>query len=437
MTILLQPANSPDQGVRATSSLSLIVVLTGAVLLAVPLVNVFGPIAWLPPPMVLGLTLLFVLSIQGMLTFDTLSRGLLILCCICFLPWIYSAEFISTKTILHALAILVSVLVYYVALRSGLIRLIESQGSNRVLQILYVSLALTSGFILVEFIGANTGAWDVGALVQYIDVKDYAALVFGVIYRPRGFASEPGVMALLYDFALFAVLPFALSTWRRRLGYLMIIVPAYLLLFSTASLMGAGLGVLFLTAWNFLHRFISTSRRLVYVAVLAFLLVAGAGSQVREVSDALILTRVGALVTGSGDDYSAQDRRGRIEQAIKVVDAYPLGIGFGIAAGLDQVGGTYRGFEISSGQISLFATFLLSGGILGATLALGIMAWALVRTISIPGYGPTLAAGGIAVTAHHFVVTEFWLPFLWVFLAISSAMKVHSLRLSQSATAAA
>jgi hypothetical protein len=399
------------------------------------MVNVFGPIAWLPPPMVIGLGLLLVLGIQGMLTFDTLSRALLILCCICFLPWIYSAEFISTKTIFHALAIMVSVLVYYVALRSGLIRLIESEGVNRVLQIFYVSVFLTSGFILVEFIGANTGAWNVGTLVQYIDVKDYAALVFGVIYRPRGFASEPGVMALLYDFTLFAVLPFALSNWRRRLGYFLIILPAYLLLFSTASLLGAGLGMLFLTAWSFLHRLISTSRRLVYVTVVTFLLAAGAGSQLREVGDALILTRVGALVTGSGDDYSAQDRRGRIEQAVKVVDAYPLGIGFGIAAGLDQVGGTYRGFEISSGQISLFATFLLSGGILGATLALGIMAWALARTIRIPEYGPTLAAGGIAITAHHFVVTEFWLPFLWVFLAVSSALRVHSQRLASSATA--
>lgn len=392
-------------------------------LAVLPMVNVLAPAAWFIPPMTIGLALTAWLAYRRELQADLHYACLMLLCAVCFIPWIQSSEYISYKTIFHAFAVVASITVYYLGVRTALIRLVRAGAAMTVIQIIYVSLLLLSLFILFEFVGSNTGAWDVAQFVPYVDVLGYEAAVFGFVLRSRGFASEPGVMALYYDFVLFFVLPVLSKGWRWRFGYIFIIIPAYLCLFSTASLVCVGLVAAGLLMWRFKSHFLGSSLRLLGIAAVAAIALVAAREQVGEIADTLLVSRLEALVSDSDEDASASDRRQRLEQVLAVTAEHPLGIGFGIAAGLENSGLSYRGFPLAEGQISLYATFLLSGGVLALLMLIGIVGVSLLKAWRIPRFGPYIAAGGAAISLHHLSITEFWLPFFWFFMACASAYR--------------
>lgn len=398
--------------------------LAYALLAAIPLVNVLAPAVWVIPPMTIGLMLAIWYAYRGLLAFDGTYFGLLILCVVSFLPWAFSAEYVSLKTALHAAGLVASITIYYATTRVALIQLLRSGGALNIIRVVYASLVAVSVFILIEFVGSNTGAWNVSDLVPYIDIVEYEAAVFGVVLRPRGFASEPGVMALFYDFALFFVIPLLSKRRSYRALYLAIVLPAYALLFSTASLVCVAIAAAILQIWRLRRYFYSVGRMFLAVLAIAGAIALYAGEQAAEVIDTLIVTRVDSLLSGSGVDYSASDRRQRIEQVADVASAYPLGIGFGIAPGLESTGVGYRGYQLAEGQISLFATFLLAGGIPALLLLTGIVVFTIFRAWNISEFGPYIAAGGLAVTLHHLFVTEFWLPFFWLFLACTNSYRL-------------
>jgi hypothetical protein len=397
--------------------------LAYAMLLSMPMVDVFAPSPLLIPPMAIGLVLTAWLIRCNELSIDRPFAVLLILIAVSFVPWIGSAEYISFKTAFHAAAIIGSATVYYLAMRTALVNLVRMGAALRIVRTVYVALLAVSLFILVEFVGRNTGAWDVGKFVPHAARTEMEALILGIIWRPRGFASEPGVMALYYDFALFFVLPMLALGWKYRLGYVFVILPAYLSLFSTASIVVVSISAGALMAWNFRSRFIGSTMRLAAIVGIFIVVLVAWQDKVTNIAEILIVDKISSLVAGTGSDISGDERRSHIEQVVAVATDYPLGIGFGVTPGLEEVGVKFRGLKIGEGQISLFATFLLAGGVVALLLLAGLIGVSLYQALKIPLYGPYIAAGGLAISLHHLTVTEFWLPFFWFFLACVSAYR--------------
>jgi hypothetical protein len=275
----------------------------------------------------------------------------------------------------------------------------------------------------------------VAALVPYVDVTKYEALIFGVVKRPRGLATEPGVMALYYDFTLFFVLPLLRLGWRWRLPYLLCIIPAYLLLFSAASWLGCGIAFAVLTVRRLQLRFFSTTGRLLLASGAAAAALVVAGSLIKIAFEGTVLTRLQTVAgdTGQRRDDSASVRLGTFQEVGEVLTTHPFGIGFGITAGLEDVGGLYDGMALTSGQISLLGTFAVAGGIPAVLLLAAIIVHALWRALHVPKYGISIAAGGFAISVHEVFLTEYWLPFFWFFLAVAAAF-ASSLRYGEESS---
>jgi len=427
---VLSPKNSAPLTVTDFLILSLLALM--------PFVNVGSPSPWLPAPMIMGLLLFAWLAITRNFSLDGTFLSFIILSEISFLPWIFSGDMVSLKTLLHALALITSITIYYATTKCAISVYLARRSAEDILRVFYFALLFTSVFIIVEFLGINGRIPDVTRLVPYTQAAQFDAYALGTLHRPRGFATEPGVMALFYDLSLFVVLPLLANGWRWRVGYYLIIVPAYFVLFSTASLGSTMVALIALTLWSIRRRFLTTSGKIAAIlSALALVLVIGGTPMWKLVTDQTTY-RVATLVLGTGNDTSAIERRGRFAEVENVVYRYPLGIGFGIAAGLPAKGGKYRGIELSSGQVSLIGTFLVAGGIPAGILAGLMVVVTLIRAINIPRFGPYIAAGGLAISIHELTVTEYWLPYFWLFFALTNAFSYQSLQrpLTHSASVA-
>lgn len=407
-------------------SLTLVGLTTLLFILVMPIVNVAGPSVWFTLPALTAGGLFALLWWNRLLVFDRLFLALLTLALWCFLPWFFSAEYISPKTLLHAVAVISTITIYYAAVRCGLQSLIAQGRTMSIITVAYLALFGVSVFILFELIVTNVLGIDLNHIIPYIEVPEFTASALGFYKRPRGLASEPGVMALFYDFMLFFVLP-RLRTRRYLLGYVFVIVPAYLVLVSTASIVSVLFIATLIAAFRFLSRVWTGARILIFAAIAGCGAAAVWGEQLAETLDLAIVTRVAAFA-GAGEDSSADARRGQYAEVAQVVSRYPWGIGFGITPGLSDVGGSYRGIELSPGQISLFGMFLVAGGLVGGLGFTAIVGFALWRAMRAGEMSIPIAGGGIALTLHHLVVTEYWLPFFWFFFATASAFCLSPFR---------
>lgn len=398
----------------------MLALLTGAVLVLLPCVNVGGPVVWLTPPVFAATALFAWLSSRRLMRFDGLYCVLLVLVGWCFLPWLTSAEYVSGKALMHGVAILVAITLYYAVCRVGLIELVRAGKRRLIFKTCYLSLLAVSLFVLTEFVSSNLFGLDFHKFVPYIEVPEFEARIFGVLQRPRGLASEPGVMGLYYDFMLFFVLPFVGTGWQWRFGYVVIILPAYLLLFSAASLVSCAVAVMLLMLLRLKGHFFVTATRIVIWGALLGTISVLAVDTIGQAFNDIVVSRLGVFA-GGGDDTSAIARSEMFGQIAAVVSRHPLGIGFGTTAGLASVGNSYEGMTLAPGQISLFGMFFIAGGIPAGLAALLVASWAVIRALKITDYGPYLASGGLAISLHQLFVTEFWLPFFWFFLATVTA----------------
>jgi len=388
--------------------------------LVMPLVNVIGPTVMLTPPALVGAALLGWLVLIRRFRFDTLYVVLVSICIVCFLPWVWSAPYLSGATFVHAASILVAITLYYAAARCGLGEVMRSRGPRPVLVVIYASLLGTSVFILLEVVAINWLGVDLNAWIPYVEVTDFRAQILGAYMRPRGFATEPGVMALFYDFSLFFVLPL-LRERGYRLGYVALVLPAYLLLMSAASLLSCGIVGAALVTRGLWRRFCSTGLRVALVAGMIAFVAVRFWDALAEVGTEIIVGRLAAFVGGNAGE-SGIERVQRYQELADLLAVRPFGIGFGVTPGLQDVGGIYEGIALAPGQISLFGAFATAGGPLAALSLAAAVAWAYWRVARVPILGVPVAAGGVAVSVHHLFVTEYWLPFFWFALAMAVAL---------------
>lgn len=398
----------------------MIALLMGITLALLPCVNVGGPAVWATPPVFAATAVFIWLCARGLMRFDGQYYLLLGLAVWCFIPWVANAEYLSGKALVHAASLLVAITLYYAGCRVGLIELLEAGRQRLIFKTCYLTLLAVSIFILTEFLATNLLKVDFRKFIPYVEVPDFEATIFGVVQRPRGLASEPGVMALYYDFMLFFVLPLVRTGWRWRLGYICIIIPGYLVLFSAASLVGCAVATILLVLLRIRRHFVATSTRILVWGALLGTVTVVALDTVGQAFNDVVGSRV-AVFAGGGDNSSAVARSDLYGQIAAVLERHPLGIGFGTTAGLASVGDSFEGLTLATGQISLFGMFFMAGGIPAGIFSLFLATWAIVRAARVEGYGPYLACGGMAISLHQLFVTEFWLPFFWFFLATVAA----------------
>ena len=415
MGTLTSPGRTAATGIHEVLVIGFVCVL--------PLVNVAGPLVILTPPAIAALMLFSWQIASARYRVTTSTLALFGLCVLCFLPWVWSASYVTRATLLHAASLVLAVALYFAAARTGIEAVLWRRGPGVLLRAYFLAMLATSAFIIFEAVASNLFGIDVGTFVPYIEVQDFEAKILGVYLRPRGFASEPGVMALYFDFGLFFVLPL-LRKRRYLVAYLLVILPAYLALLSAASLLACAVAAVCLTLHRLWNRLVGTAMRIAVVTILVGAVSIPFWESISKAADEIVVDRVVALAGGVASQ-SGTERADRFAEILDVLALRPLGIGFGVTPGLEGAGGLYEGLPLASGQISLFGAIAVAGGPPAALAIVAIAVILIVRVARVAQFGPPIAAGAAAIAIHHLFVSEYWLPFFWFALAAAGAFAAH------------
>lgn len=286
-----------------------------------------------------------------------------------------------------------------------------------------VGAMLLAVAVLFEFVLANTTGLYLSDFVHFSVNEFPLATVLGdELRRPRGFTAEAGFSAIVFE----CLLPLSLAwlqrgRWRRWL-FAIVVLPAYLLLFSAASML-----MLMFTLLVFVGLNRGWTRSLVIGAALAALIGLAAATSddaswlLYEVVARKLLEFSPEEVVGAAPTFSRPEA---YTLAWTIMTEQPWGIGWGgmsqaMANNLALFGVELRG----SGLISIPLEIGASAGMLGMAGYLLIVGRKLGRLVRIDSLDARLAFISLMwVALHHAVVLEFWFPMIWFSLALADVV---------------
>jgi hypothetical protein len=369
-------------------------------------------------------TLLLVTPLNIRLTLERVDYWIILLLLTCIFPYIWGAQYVGIKTLNHLLAFITSIFFFYVVTRALIYaNLSGKNGLYFIFKALYFSALLASIYILCEFYIVNI-LRDKSLLLGHVTREEYDATITWGIQRTRGFSSESGHMSLLYDLAIF---PSLLVCSREKGKYWIggiLIFAAWISLFSAASFVFVGLAA----AYLFFGRFRFSAERVGAVFLMVMLVwVAGyfAGDWIVEYVEVSLSAKL-SILSSQVASGSAQTRLEAFSEAIRLLEAFPFGIGFGVAATIGPEGIEYFGETVSPSHLSMLALFSVAGGFPAAVLFVKVTVQALLATKRAYQYNRILFAQGLAIFGHCFVVGNFWLPYFWFYLAMVVAVSKFS-----------
>lgn len=281
------------------------------------------------------------------------------------------------------------------------------------------ALASTSLLIIAEVALGITASITLGDLLPRPSVPELNSYYFGVLRRPRGFAEEPGHMAIFFEFAI----PTYLYFCRRNAKSISILVAsciAWIALLSTASIIGLAFTTFIYLFLKLLHRTKpSFSRKTVLTASLwgvficSFLLTFPSilKPNLETPSIEPIEAKLERFISSmsSNSTNSSDGRANRYKAAYEIVSNHPFGIGWGTAAGTT---GQYKGIWLQPGFISLPLEIIVSFGIIGAILITLLISPIIHKAATSP---PTpLLFSTIWVGFHFLFISNYWLPWPWL-----------------------
>ena len=290
-----------------------------------------------------------------------------------------------------------------------------------------LGVCMLSLAVLAEFTLVNTTGKYLSDLVYFsIDTFPAATVFDDALVRPRAFASEAGFTSIVFE----CLTPIALLWMRqarhRLLLLPLLIVPAYLVLFSAASISCLALAVIVSGSltWGTRRTMIVASGVVTGLALLVLL-----SDVVGFVLYEVILRK---YLEFSPDDIAVHEqsfsRPEAYSLAFDLLLAYPLGIGWGavsqhLASNIPLLGTPLKG----SGLISFPLEIGASAGIAGLVAYLAIVVTKLKRLRRLRSPAGNLVFFALLwVSLHHAVVLEAWFPMLWFCLALADAMVVWS-----------
>lgn len=309
--------------------------------------------------------------------------------------------------------------------------MLRNEQFESLISVICYSVIFTSIYIFVEYISKNIIHFDIENYVQHLSRLEYVSTVLEDKNRPRGFATESGIMSIFYEMFIF-VLFFCSSrldlSIRLKLLVRVAICSSFfgiVLLFSSAAISILILGMLivvfyegigfkkFVALFFMLAAFVTFFRDEIYIFFIN-----------------TFMNKIAFLFSGELIG-SAAERASVYNTAISTILKYPFGIGFGIAPQIASDGDLYYGEKVNAGQVSLFLTIMLSGGLFAL---FSLFLWLLLKIKKIMNSGSSkgyLLASLGAIIIHYSLVSEFWIPFFWFTVAITGELASFKKRATQ------
>ncbi len=390
-------------------------------ILLMPFVSAFSISAWAPLPLIFLLTL-FMLQVVTLKVSFSYQRDdlLLVLFALLSVALIsFSFSFFDSKTINHIAALLTVIFIYYFFVKNLINKVTKF---DLIFKYCAISILFVSIYIIIEFLAIMSG-FQIDDFIFRPTVEIMDATVFGGSYlRPRGFAEEAGHMAMFYE----VYLPLSFIYIRDKgviviLLFYSVVLPGYFLLFSSASIASF---VFVILIW-FLIEFIKFIKKPILrmprkVVLLGFILLFGSLIYHERIisyfGEAVIVKLLGILNISDSFDPSSADRLEKYGQFFNLISEYPLGIGWGIAA---SSMGNYKGINIPSGFISLYAEIFAASGIVGGFIFLSFLVVKLIKTMKIWSFnGKIYFISFLWVLVHYLFASNYWLPWIWFLMAL-------------------
>lgn len=383
-----------------------------------PMVDVLSFSPWIPLPLMLG-GLLLIFSKK--IVYDKCDYLIVLTILFSVIPYFWSFDYIGVKTISHFFALIVSVIIYYFLTKTVIRELISSGKSQGLVTAICISLIICSLYICVEFFSDNFFGLDIDNYISHMTRFSYDAIVLNGVYRARGFASESGVMAIYFEMYFFILIGlhrlYKINNKKTDLIKLTFVLSlmAFLLLFSTASILVLALGCIFIFFRQGISlRWIAVSSAISVIMTVFFY------NQIENYIENTFLKKV-AIFYSDEKIGSASERSEIYSKNLDVFFNFPFGIGHGIAPEVAYQDSNYFGLNLIAGQVSIFLMFLISGGILALAF---LILWILnkinkARKGEMKNY---VIASILVVVSHYMLVSEYWLPFFWASFALYSEM---------------
>ncbi len=288
----------------------------------------------------------------------------------------------------------------------------------------YGSMVLSLA-IIFEFLTANTAGLYLSDFFPFsINEFPKATVLEAELQRPRGFTSEAGFSAIVFE----CLLPLSLDwvrrgSWRRML-FPAIAAPGYFLLFSGGSLLALAMAI---------FAFIGVGRGVVRSVVVGSVVMAllSVLAMTNEAVSTMIFEVLGRKILDFSLEENTAETFSRAEAyslAWRIMTEQPWGIGWG---GVSQaMFDNHPIFGISlrgTGLISFPLEIGGSAGVLGLIGYLIILWRKLSRLTVIDTLGARLAFVSLLwVSIHHAGVLELWFPMIWFTMALSDVLVVRA-----------
>lgn len=281
-------------------------------------------------------------------------------------------------------------------------------------------LAVLSISVCLEFITANVYGKFISDFIPFSTDQFPFALALEERYiRPRGFSTEGGFTAMAIEF----LLPLAAITAKARPAFTAVTftlaIPAYLLLFSGASIICLGITcVIYLLAF----------KRNAYVKIIAlasalfllFLLVEPFRYWIYEIAG----RKLAEFSIEEQANAQGASRPEAYALGLGALAAHPLGLGWGaisqcMASGTPIAGILPKG----SGLISIPLEVAVSGGFFAFAVAIGVLIAKLRRLVICNSRASRCVFFSLLwVSLHHCVILELWFPMIWAAMALSDVI---------------
>lgn len=388
-------------------------------ILSIPLVDVLTFDSWFPIPLLLSFFLfIFGIYIKRYFYFDLSDFLLYFSIFFMLLPLIFAFDLFNTKTFNHILGFMAPILLYYMIPRDAIIYNFKKYHIyDHIYMLIAYSVLFISLYILLEFILDNIFNFDIDRVVPHITRTEYIAETAGNILRARGSSSESGVMAIFYEgFFLLSYIYVRNRCTFFKLIFTLTSLLAYITLFSSAGFFLFSISLLYIYIKNFLFKF--NIIEYIFFIIVSIILIYFIYDFLIIFYNETFLDKL-SLITGSYADGSSLERALIFSNLIELIIAFPFGIGMGMPEGVNYLGSTYKGLNISDGYISLYGTVLAYGGIPSLLFFLFWILYKIFRLKNITENYYLFYAASFSILTHFSIVSEYWLPFLWVFLALT------------------
>lgn len=270
-----------------------------------------------------------------------------------------------------------------------------------------LGLALTSIGVTMDFILKNFLGFYLSDLIPYnIDELDPTQNFSGLLYRVRGFAAEPSFTAMVYELFL----PFYLinqSNTKLSKVFIIWIVACYLILTSAASI--ASLLVLLVIL------FLRSAKAFLWISITTILIYLLFFDYIEFYLNEVVTIKLFSYLSGDALRFQL------VESLTPIIFENPFGLGFGTLSNAFQEKGALMGFQlIGGGALNLYLDITIAAGILGFISFCGFVAIILFRSIYYDSSknAKALRFSCYWLLSHHFFLTEFYFPMLWVNLAL-------------------